>query len=56
MQKEAIVYCCECRQPIVPGEGIACFKIPGKESYRLFHCRSHAEDCWEGYLKARNRT
>jgi predicted RNA-binding Zn-ribbon protein involved in translation (DUF1610 family) len=56
MQREAVVYCCACRQPIVPGEGFTYFKVPGKESYRFFHCRSHAKDCWEGYLKEPTRS
>ena len=42
MPSQAVVYCCECRKPIVSREGFACFKEPGKESYRFFHYRAHA--------------
>ena len=51
------VRCDKCQQPIVTGErfGFVCFKIPGKEGYQFFHCRVHAGDCWEAYLKEGNQ-
>ena len=53
MDQLAIIYCCECRQPIVSGEDFVCFKVPGKESYEFFHYRARASDCWEVNLKRR---
>jgi hypothetical protein len=51
MERKTIVHCCECQQPIIPGEDFVCFKDPGKETYQFFHCRIRAGDCWEGHLE-----
>jgi hypothetical protein len=51
MERKTVVHCCECRQPIIPGEDFVCFKVPGKETYQFFHWRIRAGDCWEGHLK-----
>lgn len=32
MEREAIIRCSECRQPIVQGEDFVRFKVPGKAS------------------------
>lgn len=53
MEKESIIHCCECRQPIAPGEDFVRFKIPGKDTYQCFHRRFNLEDCWERRLKQR---
>ena len=51
MERKTIVHCCECRQPIIPGEDFVCFKVPGNETYQFFHRRFPVGDCWEGHLK-----
>ena len=55
MKSETVVHCSKCQEAIVSGEdlGFVCFKIPGKEAYRFFHCRVRGGDCWEAYLKER---
>jgi hypothetical protein len=50
MKGRATVQCCQCCKPIVFGEGFVCFKAPGKQSYRFFHCRFRPGDCWDGHL------
>ena len=50
MQPEAIIYCSECRQPIVPGEDFVRFKVPGQGIYQCFHRRFNAGGCWERLL------
>jgi predicted RNA-binding Zn-ribbon protein involved in translation (DUF1610 family) len=55
MQPEAIIYCSECRQPIVPGEEFARFKVPGQGIYQCFHRRINAGGCWERLLRQRIR-
>jgi len=50
MQREASIYCTECRQPIVPGEDCVRFKAPGQGIYQCFHRRFNAEGCWERLL------
>lgn len=52
MEREAII-CCECRQPIVQGEGFVRFKAPGQEIYQCFHRRFSSEDCWERRVNQR---
>lgn len=46
------IFCAECHQPIVSGEGLGfvCFKIPGQEGYQFFHRRFPGQDCWEVYV------
>lgn len=51
MKSDAVIRCCKCQEPIVSGAGFVCFKIPGKEVYRYFHCRFRGGDCWDAYLK-----
>ena len=51
MKSETLIRCSKCQKPIVSGAEFVCFKIPGKESYRYFHCRFRGEDCWDAYLK-----
>jgi hypothetical protein len=53
MERATPVHCGQCQQPIFPGEGFVCFKIPGKETYQFFHYRFRAGDCWEGRLNER---
>jgi hypothetical protein len=47
------VICSKCQEPIVSGAGFGfiCFKIPGKEGYLFFHCRSRDWDCWEAHMR-----
>ena len=53
MEREAIIRCSECRQPIVPGEDFVRFKVPGKCIYQCFHRRFNAGDCWERRFQQR---
>lgn len=53
MEREAIIHCSECRQPIVQGEDFVRFKVPGEGIYQCFHRRFNAGDCWEMCLKQR---
>lgn len=53
MEREIVVRCCECQQPIVSGERFVRFKVPGKETYQFFHWRFHVGDSSEGCLKRR---
>ena len=52
MEREPIIHCSECRQPIVPSEDFVRFKVPGKGIYECFHRRFNTGDCWERRLKA----
>ena len=47
VEQETIISCCECQQPIRPDQGFVCFKVPGGQTYRFFHCRSRVGDCWD---------
>lgn len=51
MEREAIIHCSECRQPIVAGEDFVRFKVPGEGTYQCFHRRFNVGDCWERRLK-----
>ena len=53
MERETVVQCSQCHQPIVSGKGsgLVCFKVPGKEGYQFFHHRFRYGECWEGYLR-----
>ena len=53
MQREAVIHCSECRQPIVEGEDFVRFKVRGKGIYQCFHRRCNAGECWERRLKQR---
>ncbi len=53
MERKTIVCCCHCRQPILPGEDFARFKVPGGGIYHRFHRRFNSGDCWERRLKPR---
>lgn len=53
MEWKATIHCCECQQPIVPGEDFVRFKVPGESIYQCFHRRFNAGDCWERRLKQR---
>jgi hypothetical protein len=53
MEREAIIQCFECGQPIVQGEDFVRFKVPGEGVYQCFHRRFNAGDCWERRLKQR---
>ena len=53
MEREAIVLCSECQQPIAQGEEFVRFKVPGEGIYLCFHRRFNAGDCWERRLKQR---
>lgn len=57
MESGTIVHCGKCRELIVVGKdlGYVCFKIPVKEGYQFFHRRSPSGDCWEIYLKEREK-
>lgn len=52
MQREAIIYCSECRQPIVTGEDFVRFKVPGQGIYQCFHRQFNAGGCWERRLNS----
>ena len=49
------VECSRCHQAILPGEGVVCFKIPGRELYQFFHRRLRVGDCWERRLSAASK-
>jgi len=51
MQREIIIQCRQCHQPIITGERFVRFKLPGTETYQFFHYRFRLGDCWEGRLK-----
>jgi hypothetical protein len=55
MERPPTVHCGQCREPIISGEGLVCFKVPGKVSYEFFHCRFRIGDCWEEHFNERNR-
>jgi len=46
MERKTMACCCYCRQPILPGEDFARFKVPGEGIYQCFHRRFNAGDCW----------
>jgi hypothetical protein len=46
MERKTMACCCHCRQPILPGEDSARFKVPGEGIYQCFHRRFNAGDCW----------
>ena len=50
MESKTIACCCQCRQPIISGEGFVRFKVPGKATYVFFHRRLRVGDCWEVHL------
>ena len=54
MELNAIIRCCHCRRPILPGEDFARFRVPGEGIYQCFHRRFDAGDCWERRLNPRN--
>jgi hypothetical protein len=53
MEWPLTVLCGQCHQPIVSGESLVRFKIPGKDTYQFFHYRLRVGDCWEVRLKER---
>ena len=53
MQREAIIYCSECRQPVISGKGFVRFSVPGKGMYQCSARRFNGGDCWKQRLKQR---
>jgi hypothetical protein len=56
MERETIAQCCQCQQPISPGQDFVSFKVPGGDTYQFFHRRFRTGDCWDRASSNLNET